>query len=183
MKKLIGFLLLTIGLNFSVSAAALDGINFADKVNVEGKELTLNGIGIRKATILKIKVYYGALYLESKTKDPSAFLNTATPKEIVMHFVRDVDAKKLRDAFVEGMEAANSNHETFKAPMAKFNSFVTDVVKNDLFVINFLTDGVVITAKGKASEKIGNADFSRALLNIWFTNPRDEQLKSGLLGN
>lgn len=181
MKKLLGFISLFFTL--SLSAATLDGINFADKVNVEGKDLVLNGIGIRKATFLKIKVYYGALYLESKTKDAAAFLSTTTPKEIVMHFVRDVDAKKLRDAFVEGMEAANSNHETFKAPMAKFNSFVTDVVKNDLFVINFLNDGVVITAKGKASEKIGNADFSRALLNIWFTNPRDEQLKNGLLGN
>lgn len=181
MKSFFSFLLLIATLN--LSAATLDGINFADKVNVEGKELVLNGIGIRKATILKIKVYYGALYLDSKTKDASAFLNTTSPKEIVMHFVRDVDAKKLRDAFVEGMEAANSNHETFKAPMAKFNSYVTDVVKNDLFVIDFLADGVVITAKGKASEKIGNADFSKALLNIWFTNPRDEQLKSGLLGN
>lgn len=163
-------------------AAEKEGIKFEDKVKVENKELVLNGIGIRKATILKIKVYFGALYLETKTSDPAAFLSTASPKQIIMHFVRDVDAQKLRDAFNEGMEAANTNHASFKTQMERFNSFVPDVVKNDLIVINFLTDGVVITAKGKASEKIGNADFSRALLNIWFTNPRDEQLKAGLLG-
>jgi hypothetical protein len=99
-----------------------------------------------------------------------------------MHFVRDVDAKKLRDAFNEGMEAANKNHATYQQQMERFNSFVPDVVKNDLILVTFLSDGVVISAKGKTSEKIGNGDFSRALLNIWFTNPRDENLKSGLLG-
>ncbi len=180
MKKLLG--LIALFFTLSLSAATLDGINFADKVSVDGKELVLNGIGIRKATILKIKVYYGALYLDSKTKDPAAFLSTTSPKQIVMHFVREVEAKKLRDAFNEGMEAANSNHASYKVMMDKFNSLIPDVVKNDQITINFLTDGVTVTAKGKTSEKVGNGEFSKALLNIWFTNPRDEQLKNGLLG-
>jgi hypothetical protein len=180
MKTLIAFLITLVSLN--VFSAELDGIKFDDKIKVDNKELVLNGIGIRKATILKIKVYYGALYLEAKSKDPSAFIATTSPKQITMHFVRDVDAKKLRDAFNEGMEAANKNHATYQQQMERFNSFVPDVVKNDLILVTFLSDGVVISAKGKMSEKIGNGDFSRALLNIWFTNPRDENLKSGLLG-
>ncbi|MGZ3807865.1 MAG: chalcone isomerase family protein [Bacteriovorax sp.] len=180
MKKL--FALVLLALAFNLSAASLDGINFADKVNVEGKELILNGIGIRKATFLKVKVYYGALYLEQKAKELNAFLNTPAPKQIIMHFVRSVDAKKLRDAFVEGMEAANKNHESFKAPLEKFNSSIADVVKGDLITITFMNDGVLLNVKGKAVEKISGGDFSRALLNIWFTNPRDENLKKGLLG-
>lgn len=180
MKKLLGFISLFFTL--SLSAATLDEITFADKVNVDGKELVLNGIGIRKATILKIKVYYGALYLESKTSEPSAFLSTNSPKQITMHFVREVEAKKLRDAFTEGMEAANPNHAAHKASMDKFNAAIPDVVKNDKIIVTFHTDGVVVNAKGKVSEKIGNGDFSRALLNIWFTNARDEQLRTGLLG-
>lgn len=180
MKTLMAIFLVLVSLN--VFSAEKDGIKFDDKVKVENKELVLNGIGIRKATILKIKVYYGALYLESKTQDPAAFLSTVSPKQIVMHFVREVDAKKLRDAFNEGMEAANSNHASYKVMMEKFNSLIPDVVKNDLITINFLTDGVTVSSKGKTSEKIGNGEFSKALLNIWFTNPRDEQLKNGLLG-
>ncbi len=180
MKKIIALVLFTLALN--LSAASLEGINFADKVSVEGKDLVLNGIGIRKATFLKIKVYLGALYLDQKTKDPNAFLQTTSPKQIVMHFVRDVDAKKLREAFTEGMEAANKNHEAFKAQLDKFNSFIPDVVKNDLITITFYNDGVQTNSKGKVSEKIMGGDFSKALLNIWFTNPRDENLKSGLLG-
>ncbi len=180
MKKLICFLTLAITLN--LSAATLDGITFADKANVEGKELVLNGIGIRKATFLKIKVYYGALYLEAKSKDAASFIAASTPKQIVMHFVREVDAKKLRDAFVEGMEGSNKNHEALKSSLEKFNSFIPDVVKDDLITITFLNDGVTVATKGKTSEKISGTDFSKALLNIWFTNPRDENLRTGLLG-
>jgi hypothetical protein len=166
----------------NLSAATLDKVNFADKVSVDGKDLVLNGIGIRKATFLKIKVYYGALYLEAKSKDTNVFLASSSPKQIVMHFVHDVDSKKLRDAFIEGMEAANKNHETFKSQLEKFNSYIGDMLKDDKIVINFLADGVVVSAKGKTSEKIMGADFSKALLSIWFINPRDEDLKSGLLG-
>lgn len=180
MKKIVALVLLTFALN--LSAASLDGINFADKVSVEGKDLILNGIGIRKATIFKIKVYYGALYLEAKSKDPAAFIASPSPKQIVMHFVRDVDAKKLKNAFVEGMEAASKNPEAFKAQMEKFNSNLVDMAKNDLIVITFLADGVLVNVKGKPSEKIAGGDFSKELLNIWFTKPRDENLKSGLLG-
>lgn len=181
MTKILG-LIFTIALSLNLSAATLDGISFADKATVDGKELVLNGIGIRKATIFKVKVYYGALYLDQKSKDSNAFLASNSPKQIVMHFVHDVDAKKLKEAFSEGMEAANKNHESFKAQLDKFNSNVVDVVKGDLFIITFSSDGVTLNAKGKTSEKIAGADFSRALLNIWFTNPRDEGLKSGLLG-
>lgn len=180
MRKLIGLILFTLSLN--LSAATLDSITFADKVNAEGKDLVLNGIGIRKATILKIKVYYGALYLEQKTKEANAFLATPAPKQIVMHFVRDVSAKKLVDAFVEGMEAANKNHASFKAQMDKFNSNIVDVVKDDLMIVTFTNDGVLLNVKGKQAEKIAGADFSRALLSIWFINPRDESLRNGLLG-
>lgn len=181
MKKLIGLILFSLSL--TISAAMVDGINFPDSVKVEGKELHLNGVGIRKATFLKVKVYYGGLYLEQKAKDPGVFLNTPAPKQIVMHFVRDVDAKKLREAFNEGMEAANINHTNFKAQMEKFNSFVDDVVKNDEFVISFLSDGVLFSStKRKTNEKVAGADFSRALLSIWFNNARDEGLRSGLLG-
>ncbi|MFA6236732.1 MAG: chalcone isomerase family protein [Bacteriovorax sp.] len=180
MAKLFSFFLLFF--TFSLSAATLDGVNLPDSAKVAGKDLVLNGIGIRKATFLKVKVYYGGLYLEQKTKDAAAFLSTPAPKQIIMHFVREVEAKKLRDAFVEGMEAANKNHASFKTQMDKFNSYVVDVVKGDEFVIHFLNDAVVFSAKGKTAEKISGADFSRALLSIWFINPRDEGLRSGLLG-
>ena len=181
MSKLLGSIFL-LAFCLNLSAATLNNIAFDDKVSVEGKELVLNGIGIRKATILRIKVYYGALYLNVKSKDPSIFLASPAPKQIIMHFVHAVDAKKLRNAFTEGMEAANKNHVTFKLQMDKFNSYITDVAKDDLIVITFTIDSVLLSVKGKPVEKIMGSDFSHALLSIWFINPRDEGLRDGLLG-
>ena len=180
MAKIIGLILMVLSL--TLTAATLDNITFADKVSVEGKDLVLNGIGIRKATFLKIKVYYGALYLEQKTNDAAALISSAAPKQIIMHFVRDVGAKKLQDGFNEGMEASNKNHESFKVQMAKFNASIVDMVKDDLIIVTFTNDGVLLNVKGKQSEKIVSPEFSKALLRIWFIEPRDENLRNSLLG-
>ena len=178
MKYFLIFILLVSSVTFGMEK---DGISFADKITVEGKELVLNGIGIRKATIFKVKVYYGGLYLEQKSKDAATFLNSAGPKQIVMNFVHDVEAKKLINGFKEGLEAANKNHQQFSAPMEKFNATLEDVVKGDKIVITFLPDGVLVSVKGKTKEKILGSDFSKALLNIWFVNPGDPGLRDGLL--
>ena len=180
MKKLLSFIFISLALN--LNAATLENVNFPDRVTVEGKELVLNGIGIRKATIFKIKVYIGALYLDQKSKDPNSFLATSAPKQIIMHFVRDADAKKLTEAFSERMKATNKNYEAIKPLMDKFNSHIIDMSKNDEIIVNFLNDGVTITVKGKTSDKILGPEFSKSLLNIWFLDAPDHNLRSGLLG-
>ncbi len=168
---------------FSISTFALtvDGINFPDTALVEGKNLVLNGVGIRKATFLKIKVYYGGLYLEQKSKDAN-FISTNSPKQIIMNFVREVTAKQLKDTWSEGLERANSNFVSLKSSMDQLATHLVDVNKGDAIIVQFLSDGVVVNIKGKATPKIGNADFSKGLLNVWFTKPQDEDLRSGLLG-
>jgi hypothetical protein len=180
MKNFIALFLFVI--SFNLLAAELEGIQFADKVKLDNKDLVLNGIGIRKATFLKIKVYYGALYLENKTKDPQTFLSSNSPKQIVMHFVREVDAKKIKETFSEGLEAANKNTASVKAQMDAFTAQLQDMNKGDILVINFSADGVTPVIKGKVGTKVASAEFSHALLNIWFVNPKDENLKNGLLG-
>ncbi len=169
----------------SVNAFALtvDGITFEDKLAVAGKELVLNGVGIRKATFLKVKVYYGALYISQKTSDASTFLTTTEPKQIIMHYVRDVEAKDLKSTFNEAIEKANpANFKTLLPMLEKFTANVPDMAKGERMVITFTADGATLTAKGKTFEKVAGADFSKGLLNMWFTNPLDENLKNSLLG-
>lgn len=165
------------------NALTVDSINFEDKITVAGKELVLNGVGIRKATFLKIKVYYGGLYLSQKTTNSETFLNNAEPKQITMHFVRDVDAKDLKKTYKEAFEGANK--DTYKSMLSTFETFnanFSDVKKGDAMTFQFLANGVVLTSAGKTFAKIGDAAFSKALLNMWFINPLDEGLSKGLLG-
>lgn len=177
------FLIAMIVTAVSANALTVDSINFEDKVNVAGKDLVLNGVGIRKATFLKIKVYYGALYLTEKHTNASEFLKTDSPKQITMHFVRDVDVKDLKKTYLEAFESANK--ETFKnmlPTLEEFNSNLRDIKKGERMIISFLTDGATLTFAGKTYPKVGNAAFSKALLNMYFINPLDAGLTQGLLG-
>ncbi len=179
--KILIFLMITFAA-VTAGAMTVDSINFEDKVTVAGKELVINGVGIRKATFLKIKVYYGALYLVQKATNSAAFLGTADPKQITMHFVRDVDAKDLKKTYKEAFEGANK--ETYKSMLSTFDTFnsnLTDIKKGDTMTFQFLPDGVILMTASKPTPKIGDAAFSKALLNMWFINPLDEGLTKGLL--
>ena len=60
-------------------AADVGGVNVADKASVGGKELVLNGAGIR--TRMVCKDYVGSLYLPQKAADLVAVL-AASPRRI-----------------------------------------------------------------------------------------------------
>ena len=177
------FLIMMVFTAASANALTVDSINFEDKVNVAGKELVINGVGIRKATFLKIKVYYGALYLSEKHTNAAEFLQTETPKQIISHFVRDVDVKDLKKTYLEAFQGANK--ETYKnllPTLEAFNANLGDIKKGERMIITFLPDGAILNFAGKSFPKVGDGNFSKALLNMYFINPLDQGLTNGLLG-
>ena len=78
------------------------GSRFQSISRPAGQTLTLNGLGLRKATIFGIKVYVGALYVAHPTADANAILNSRDPVEIDLAFVFHASAGQLRDAWEEG---------------------------------------------------------------------------------
>ena len=65
-------LVLPVGLASAAVARECDGISFPEHIQARGETLTLNGLGLRKATVFGIKVYVGALYLTHPTADTGA---------------------------------------------------------------------------------------------------------------
>ena len=55
------------------------GVNFPEQTQVDGSTLTLNGLGVRKATMLKVIVYVAALYVAKSSSDPNAILGSDSP--------------------------------------------------------------------------------------------------------
>src|SRR6185437_14664226 len=89
----------------SVTAAVgkqCKGIPFPDRAEVQGTILTLNGLGLRKASVLKVSVYVVALYLTEPSSDPHLILQSTTPSELVLQFIRPVSANELRKSWEEG---------------------------------------------------------------------------------
>src|SRR5215831_5588287 len=62
------------------------GVTFPEQTSVQNSTLTLNGLGLRQATVLKVNVYVAALYVAQKSTDANAILAANTPKQLVLHF-------------------------------------------------------------------------------------------------
>lgn len=172
-------------LGASAQAKTCEGVAFPDQVKADGAALTLNGLGLRKATFLKVKVYVGALYLPQASQDANAILKANAPKQLVLHFVRDVGGDDLSKGWDEGFENnAGEQLAALKPRIDAFKAMMTDVKKGDTLSMRHKPGaGVEVAVKGAAKGAIKGDDFARALFAIWLgQNPPNDELKTGLLG-
>src|SRR5215470_94991 len=100
------------------------GVNFPEQAQVDGNNLTLNGLGLRQATMLKVNVYVAALYVTNPSNDANAILGSNTPKELILQFLRNVSASDLNKVWEEGFDKQLS---AFKDHLAMLKSWMTDM--------------------------------------------------------
>lgn len=164
-------------------AGSLSSVTVPDSVTVGGKELVLNGMGLREKFF--IDVYVGSLYLPAKTNDASKAINDDVPKRIDMSFIySEVDKDKITGAFEEGFEAAKAK-ETQKENLAKLNGWMETVNSGDLIRLDYVPGtGTTVFVKGNKKGTIAGADFMKALWSVYLgTAPPTAALKKGMLGN
>ena len=167
-----------------VCAATLVGVTMADQATVGGKNLVLNGLGLRTATIFNVKVYVSGLYLKRKNSEPKAIINTDEVKRVEMHFVHDVRASELRDGWSEAFDGNYPDVTSIKAEIAKFNASMRDVKEGDSIALDFHGTAVDVLVNGKKTDSVGGPAFQRAALSIWLgPKPPSAELKAGVLGN
>ena len=166
-------------------AGELAGVTLPDQVTVEGRTLQLNGMGLREATILRVRVYVAGLYLEARSADASRAIASEGPKRLVLHFVRDVGRGSLVDAWKEGFaKSAGPGLAALQDRVAMLNAWMVDVKPGDTLTFTQVPErGVVVEIKGEAKGTLAGADFARALWGIWLgAEPPNPGLKKGLLG-
>jgi hypothetical protein len=167
----------------SAHAATLAGVSFPDDARVGDKTVTLNGLGVRTATLLKVKVYVIGLYLERKSSDPQAIIESSENKRIAMQFVHKVTADELRGGWSEGFEDNTRDVEAIEGEIAKFNASMRDVNSGDSIVLDFSGDRVDVLINASKIDSLTGTAFQRALLAIWLgPKPPNEALKEGILG-
>jgi hypothetical protein len=159
-------------------------IVFPVRAQVDGNDLKLNGLGLRKATFLKINVYVAALYVVQPLRDPKALIESDTPQQLVLHFVRSVGVEDLRKAFNEGFERGGASSASLAGRIAKLNTWMSDMKRGQRLTFARLPHaGVQVSVNGVPKGTIEGEDFSRALMSIWLgPMPPNPDLKSGLLG-
>ncbi|HLE12913.1 MAG: hypothetical protein A2504_13215 [Bdellovibrionales bacterium RIFOXYD12_FULL_39_22] len=155
-----------------------------DKIVVDGKELALNGVGVRTVSVafIDIKVYLGSLYLEKKTTNHQDVLAATTPVYLGMKYLREVDRDKLVDGWQKAFKATHKDVKPYQASLDKFFSTMEAMKENDESNLTFYLDrGVKVATKGK-EVFIEDKGFAKALLSVWFNKKSDQKLQAGLLG-
>ena len=155
-----------------VHAAELVGTTLDDSLQIDGKTVTLTGMGIRTKTFLKVKVYVAGLYLENPSRDPSDIIESDQAKAIIMAFLyKEVKGEQLQESWREGFEANTpSPAPDLKNRMEKFIALFSEpAVKGDRYVFSYDPgEGTRISLKGKTVAIIPGSDFSGALMAVWF---------------
>jgi hypothetical protein len=161
------------------------GVNFPDQAQVEGSNLTLNGLGLRQATAFKVNVYVAALYVAKTSSDPNALLGSNAPSELVLQFVRNVGADDLRKGWSEGFEKnSKSQLPVLKERIDMLNGWMADVKTGERLTFTQKPGaGVSVNVNGTVKGTIKGDDFSKAFLSIWLgADPPNPEIKVGLLG-
>ncbi len=186
MKQFLFFagLLLLAGLG-AANARQCRDVDFPEHARIDDTELTLNGLGVRKATFLKVNVYVAALYVTTPARDPRTLVDPNTPAELILHFVRNVGVGDLRKAWSEGFERADKDQlPLLSARIAMLNSWMSDMKTGQRVVfVRKPGTGLQVSVNGVVKGTVTGDDFSRALFLIWLgPEPPNAELKSGLLG-
>jgi hypothetical protein len=165
----------------SVQAATLAEVDLPDQATVGSKTVVLNGLGLRTATVFKVKVI--GLYLESKSNDAEAIIASSGNKRIAMHFVHRVTARELRGGWTEGFEDNIKDTAGIKKEIEKFNASMRDVKEGDSIVLDFAGDSVDVLINDTRIDSITGKAFQQAALAIWLgPKPPNKPLKQGILG-
>lgn len=179
---------LALGLAGTAAAIEVGGIKFDDTVKVGGKELKVNGAGVRTRVI--IKVYSMVLYLPEKKDTTAGVLETQGPRRFSLGLLREVTGDELGQAFMAGITANTDKAERskFVNQLAQFGEAFVNIPqgkKGDVITVDWVPDtGTVMYLNGKPiGEPMKDIAFYNAVLKIWLGDkPVDSSLKPQLLG-
>ncbi|HEX8405944.1 MAG TPA: chalcone isomerase family protein [Duganella sp.] len=170
------------------AAIDVNGIKFEDTNKVGGKELKLNGAGMRTKVV--IKVYAAGLYLPEKKTSVADILKLDGPRRVILVMARDIPAEDLGKAFMDGINENLDKAEKAKivGQLGKFGEMfaaVDDIKKGDVLHMDWIPGtGTVCELNGKRiGEAASDLNFYNAVLRIWLgEKPVDRSLKPALLG-
>lgn len=169
-------------------AGELEGVMFDDRITLAGRELVLNGIGLRAAGWFK--GYVAALYLPRRARTEHEVLEQHGPKRVRLVLLVDVPALELAKGFDKGVKrnCSAGEAEALRERLARMFDLMQSTGKlkrGDAIDLDFdPARGTTLSLNGKPrGEPIAGADFHVGLLRSFVgEHPYHRKLKAGLLG-
>jgi len=164
-------------------------VQLEKRVQVDGRELQLNGAAVRTRVIFK--VYVAGLYLPSRAATAQAVIEGDGPKRIVLVMLRDASAQQFVESIERGMRANNSVEQIAavrpqtEALMAMIRA-VGQAKTGMRVVLDYSASlgGTTLYVDGIAQgPAMAGKAFNQVLLRIWLgDDPVQADLKEALLG-
>ncbi|WP_272699922.1 chalcone isomerase family protein [Desulfovibrio sp. Fe33] len=148
-------------------AAELAGVALPDTESGNERELVLNGIALREKFF--VDVYVAGLYLAEKSNEPNKILENGEPRIMVMRFLRDVDAKAINQAWIEGLEAnVESVAPELRKEFDELTGMMADMKEGQEMRFTYTQGvGTLVMIAGQAKGTIPGKDFADAILSTW----------------
>lgn len=185
-RQMIAIATILAALSAPATAGERAGITMPDSIQVAGKKLVLNGLGVREATMFNVNVYVAGLYLERRSKSAGEILAADEIRVLHLRFVRDVGRKDVTSSFQEGFEKnARDAVPAIRPQIAQFLGWLPSFKDGSSLTLTYVPgEGTRVAVNGTFKGTIAGADFGRALFSIWLgPKPPNKGLQKGLLGN
>ncbi|CDG85881.1 chalcone isomerase family protein [Janthinobacterium agaricidamnosum] len=189
-RKILGWLAAAC-LVCSAPAIALEasGVKFDETLQLAGKELKLNGAGIRYKAIFK--VYAVGLYLPEKKTTLAEILPLPGPRRLAIVMLRDVSSEDFGDAFMQGLSnnADKAEQTSVLSQTMQFGELFAmfpGLKKGDTIALDWIPgSGTLCELNGKlVGHVIPDLAFYNVVLKIWLgKHPADSALRQKLLGD
>ena len=159
-------------------------MTFPDSVAVDGASLRLNGMALYEK--LTFDVLVAGLYLERPERSAERVLAADLPRRYVTRFVRDVGAKRIRDAWRKGFaaNAPDANAEV-RAQFEQLCGWIRDFHRGDEIVVTYVPGrGSEVSISGARVGAIPGKGFADAYFALAL-GPKPvagEKFKRRLLG-
>ncbi len=157
-------------------------VRMPDTVTISGKQVRLNGMGLRKKFVFD--VYVAGLYVESPSRDAAEILASDQVKRITLFMLRDLSRDRIIEALREGFEKnAKEQMSVWKDRLDQLTGMIRDAKKGSTIVITYLPGTGTMFSTGTGRSIIPGKDFADALFSVWLgQHSADDGLRKGLLG-
>lgn len=180
-------LLICLLLAVPAQAKELKGVTMPDTLEMEGKRVRLNGMGLRTAKrfLMTFEVYVAGLYLEETSSDPAVILSRDTIRRVDMHMLRGLKRGEISEAITAGFKKNSADKMAdLEERLERFLAVIPDLKASQVLSLTYVP-GKGTTVKGATGPEFTarGKDFADALFSVWLWQyPVDDDLKRGMLG-
>jgi hypothetical protein len=169
----------------AASARRAAGVTLPDSVDIDGKRLALNGMGVHEVTLFGVDVYVAGLYLERKMSNSMAVLSDHGTKHMIIRFKRDVDRSDLLERVRDELRPTLRRQRAgVRAELNRILGTLRAVRSGHTLTLTMKKTGwIEVRQNGGLRARSKNPALASYLLATWVgPRPLSSDLKRNLLG-